>query len=74
MTAAQKKSKQRKWQEMKVRSGLCKTCGAEPLVEGSEYGANCLERRRVQDRRRKGVKAWKPGKPGRPPKSSAMAF
>ena len=68
VTAAQKKSKQRKWQEKMRALGLCEGCGADQPVPDTSFCPKCTERRQEVDRKRRGCKAWRPGKPGRPPK------
>lgn len=73
MTAAQK-SKQRKWQEKMRALGLCQACGADKPIQDTPYCPGCTLKRADVDRERKGCKAWRPGKPGRPPKGAKLNF
>ena len=60
-------SRQREWQKRKLASGLCLTCGA-PRGEDRLQCDPCLEKRRADERLRKGCQPHRPGGRGRPPK------
>lgn len=61
-------SRQLLFQRREVREGRCATGDGRKLARGSvRYCAACLMKRRLIDRKRKGVQPWKRGSRGRPP-------
>lgn len=69
--ASQRPSRQLLWQRSRNATGLCAICGGEPVLQGPDgklrsVGMRCWVRRRKLDRKRRGLKAWKPGGRGRP--------
>lgn len=56
------------WSRDRVRKGLCRSCGQKRGQSPYKSRcAKCAERDRAAARKRNGSKAWRPGKPGRPP-------
>jgi len=59
-------TRQLEYQKKKVKEGLCRSCGVNPLL-GATFCADCLDKATARQRESKGFNPWKPGSRGRPP-------
>lgn len=62
-------SRQRRWQIIKQRAGLCVRCGGARECKSPEC-VGCREKDAARMRRRAGHQPWRPGGRGRPPFSA----
>jgi hypothetical protein len=65
-------SRQHAWQRKRVSEGKCRTCGGTRTHYASVCDT-CQEKERERGQRRTGSSPWRPGGPGRPPKTEAAA-
>ncbi len=64
-------SRQSDYQQRHRVQGLCKQC-TNPVYLGGALCERCLLNSRKRNRKRQGVKPWRPGGPGRPPLDSKV--
>lgn len=57
------------WQQRMTAAGRCRTCGRSNPVPAFKRCPACRRRDRVYQRLRRGWNEWRPGGPGRPPKT-----